>query len=61
MKVLKAEWGNDGWIRCGECRHKLARAVGGIRESKGVLGIEIKCHVCKNLNHIIVEDEKHEE
>ena len=37
---------NDGWVRCGECGHKLFKITG--RTTRGE--IEIKCHSCKQLN-----------
>lgn len=42
---------NDTWIRCKNCGHKLMRVV-----SKGGIKVETKCHSCKTVNEIIIQN-----
>lgn len=42
------------WIRCGQCGHKLGKAVGVWPEIQAMPAIETKCHVCKTINYIMV-------
>ena len=40
----------EGWIRCGECGHKLFRLV----DEDSSFKVETKCHSCKTINTISI-------
>lgn len=42
--MLRARLDRNGWIRCGQCGHKL------MWMRKGTLDGEIKCHSCRLIN-----------
>lgn len=44
----------QGWIRCGQCGHKLGKTVGAWSEMQAMPAIETKCHVCKGINYIMI-------
>lgn len=48
---------NNKWARCGECNHKLFKLKDDLSFTElqvlKNLGIEIKCHSCKNINIFI--------
>ena len=51
MAIAKLD---DRWFRCGECGHKLGKAVGDWCGKNAFPAIEIKCHSCKSLNYIMI-------
>lgn len=51
---------NGEWFQCAQCGHKLGRATGSWPEYQAMPAIEIKCHSCKALNHIMVGGRKDE-
>lgn len=44
--MQKIVFDKDGGGRCGKCRRLLFKSVGGVRP----VGVEIKCHSCKEIN-----------
>lgn len=44
--MQKARIDKDGWVRCGNCGHKMFKTS----DNKLPSGIEIKCHSCKKIN-----------
>lgn len=52
--MATARFGNDGWIRCGECGHKLGRQIGDWKDRQSFPAIEIKCHSCRSLNYVMI-------
>lgn len=44
---------NDKWIRCKECGHKLMKVI-----DTGQTVIEIKCHSCKAINKINLNEQE---
>jgi len=52
--MARARIDKDRWIRCGQCSHKLGKAVGAWSEKQAMPAIEVKCHSCKTLNYIMI-------
>lgn len=44
--MQKIVFDKNGGGRCGKCRRLLFKSVGGVRP----VGVEIKCHSCKEIN-----------
>ena len=44
--MTRIKIGDDRWVRCGNCNHKLFRAL----SDSNRLDIEIKCHSCRTIN-----------
>lgn len=55
--MIRARVCEDGWVRCGNCRHKLMKVVGATKSSSDC-SVEIKCHSCKEINTVIFDTPK---
>lgn len=44
--MTRIKIGDDRWVRCGNCNHKLFR----ILSYENSFDIEIKCHSCRTIN-----------
>lgn len=44
----------DGWVRCAKCGHKLGKMVGVWNDKFYMPALEIKCHSCKEINHVMI-------
>lgn len=52
---------DNEWVRCRKCKHKLFRITTQmppkvVGESLQILGIEVKCHSCKEINEVKIYD-----
>lgn len=50
----------EKWVRCGQCGHKLGKALGVWSEIQAMPALEVKCHSCKAINYIMIGGQKKE-
>lgn len=48
----------DGWVRCGNCNHKLGKATGDWTAMQSGACLEVKCHSCKQIVKISIGTSK---